>query len=454
MVTGQDASAGRGRRALRRTLVLVAVMATLAVPAAGAQEPPSPFDCEGPAADAEPGTPAWYQRDAQNQYCAEQRHLDKLAHPLNLSPPDEPGADVYREPSRNDDVRFRYDTTTIDGLEAEIYRPCAAGTCHDRPEGLPTFEPPYPAVVTFHGGASRKELHWWSSQSLAEAGYLVIAYDSEGLGPTVDEAARVLDWLHDSGAGLVADFDGERVGIAGHSGGGVVVNAYGHTDPRVDAIVSWDRAQSTALPDDIELRAPSLFLTADYNCQEVPVCQPEPYDQPPDPDGPGNKGQDFQLVREAGVDAMQLGMRAALHLDWVPSDLAGNRYAELVTVYFTRAWFDRYVKGLTEAEVARRGFARLTADTFDDSADRLNISQGFYDPARAATARRPVGRQRPLHRRRPARRRPAVVLPPVEVLPDRTRVWSPLRIRRPAPRRLHGSRAYIVFSSPRGRCPL
>jgi hypothetical protein len=31
-------------------------------------------------------------------------------------------------------------------------------------------------------------------------------------------------------------------------------------------------------------------MFADYNCQQVPICEPEAYDTAPDPDGPGNKG--------------------------------------------------------------------------------------------------------------------------------------------------------------------
>ncbi len=154
-------------------LVLAALLVVGAMVGAGAPgvaQVPGSFDCEGPAGDPEPGTVEWQQRDLQNQYCAQQRHLDKLAHPVNLSPPDEPGADVYRDPARHDGVRFRHDTTVVEGLEVELHRPCAEGTCTGMPDQLRTFEPPYPAVVTFHGGLSRKELHWWSSQTLAEAG--------------------------------------------------------------------------------------------------------------------------------------------------------------------------------------------------------------------------------------------------------------------------------------------
>jgi dienelactone hydrolase len=204
-----------------------------------------------------------------------------------------------------------------------------------------------------------------------------VAFDSPA-GPTPEDAAVIVDWLYGDDP-LAADFDGERLGIAGHSRGGVVVSEFGQREPRVSAVVSWDRAQSTPLSPDLELRTPTLFLFADYNCQNVPVCNPENYETQPDPDGPGNKGDDFKLLRDAGVDSMQVPLRAALHLDFVPSQLSGNRYAEIVTVYFTLAWFDRYVRGATESDVARAAFQRLTAATFDESADRHNISQGVFD---------------------------------------------------------------------------
>jgi acetyl esterase/lipase len=361
-------------------LMIGAAAPAVAVPRTHGLSTDQPIECVGPVDGAEPGTPQWDELNVANAFCARERHQDKRAHRvLDLTAP----ADAYREPTRHDGVRFRYDTTTIDGLEAEVYRPCAARACSDLPDELETFEPPYPAVVIFHGGGSNKRLHWWASQPLAEAGYVVVAFDSPA-GPTPEDASTVIDWLH-GGDPLAADFDGERLGIAGHSRGGVVVSEFGQRDPRVSAIVSWDRAQSTPLPADLTLDTPTLFMFADYNCQNVPVCEPEVYETAPDPDGPGNKGDDFLLLEEAGVDSMQIPLRAALHLDWVPSQLSGNRYAEAVTIYYTLAWFDRYVRGATEPDVAADGFERLTAAAFDDSADRHNISQGMFDAGLASS---------------------------------------------------------------------
>lgn len=79
-----------------------------------------PIDCVGPAEQVEPGSPEWDALNVANAYCARERHLDKPAHTvLEAAAP----ADAYREPTRHAGVRFRYDTTTIGGLDAEVYRP-------------------------------------------------------------------------------------------------------------------------------------------------------------------------------------------------------------------------------------------------------------------------------------------------------------------------------------------
>jgi dienelactone hydrolase len=387
-------------------LAAIAVLVGLAgptAPAAGQRQSTDPVDCEGPAPEARPDTPEWSARDRDNMFCAGERHLDQMRHPLSGAPFSAsmfglaPASltDEYREPSRNDNVRFRFDTATItnragEGLAAEIYRPCARGTCHGMPGSLRTFEPRYPAVVVLHGGGSRKELHWWSSQTLAEAGYMVVAFD--GAASNRENTQDVLSWLlatpgRPTGKGQHNPFwsqlDRRRIGIAGHSMGGQLASVLGQQDRRISTIVSWDRGTGLALPE--TLTKPTLFFIADYACQANPVCQPESYPQPPpDPRGPGGRGREYEIVRAAGVDSMKVAMRAATHLDWTPSEPSGNRYVETTSVYYTLAWFDRYLKG--DRSLAGDAFRRLTASRFDDSADRHDISQGFYDPARAAAA--------------------------------------------------------------------
>src|ERR687886_334634 len=111
-----------------------------------------------------------------------------------------------------------------------------------------------------------------------------------------------------------SELDREHVGLAGHSAGGVAVSRLGQEDRRVSAIVSWDRAQSSPMPQGLRIRTPALFLVSDFNCQKVPVCLPVRYSTPPDPLGPGNKDEDYQRLRNAGIDTMKITLRAMTHL--------------------------------------------------------------------------------------------------------------------------------------------
>src|SRR3954462_5500646 len=113
------------------------------------------------------------------------------------------------------------------------------------------------------------------------------------------------------------------------------------------------------MPDGLRMRTPALFLVADYLCQKVPVCIPQPFTSPPDPLGPGNKDEDFRRVRAAGVDSMKVTLRAATHLDFTQlSPGPGSRYGATTAFYYTLAWFDRYLRGSDGAR------ARLLASRF------------------------------------------------------------------------------------------
>jgi len=203
----------------------------------------------------------------------------------------------------------------------------------------------------------------------------------------------VIDWLFatpleptDAGEWnpFWAEFDGEPIGIAGHSIGGDAAGITASRDGRVGALVLWDRAGLSSLPD--LHRTPALCMIGDYGCPAPLVCPPEPRTEKPDPEDRGLKTSDFDRFRAANQDAMQIGLRATLHFDWVPSGLSGNRYAELMNVYYMKAWYDRYIKGDTDPVLAADAYDRLTADVYDESADIHNISQGFYDPQRVIDA--------------------------------------------------------------------
>src|SRR4051795_12615302 len=219
---------------------------------------------------------------------------------------------------------------------------------------------------------------------------------AENTGPSSfpGDTKAALDFLTSSANPRRRDLDRRRIGLAGHSAGGFAVSQVGQEDPRVSAIVSWDRAQSSPMRPDLPLRTPALFLTADYNCQKVPVCVPQPYTAPPDPHGPGDKDSDFTRLRAAGVDTMKLSLRAATHLDFTQFGVAGtgSRYGAAVAAYYTLAWFDRYLR---RAPGARE---RLTATRFARSAAVHQISGGTFAPATQQNVPALLGGQRVLAR--------------------------------------------------------
>ncbi len=400
----------------RRLPALVAAAALLLTPLAASARtalPVEPYDCTGPAPAAEPGTPVWTARELAEASCGEQRVVDTAGNPLFLSRiatsngPATAGsahpqaADPFRDPAEHDGHRFRWQRVSFTEetgqvLPGNLFLPCDA-SCTDVPAGLSTHRAPYPAVVVVHGGAAQQEMYWWGVQSLAEAGYMVLTFqvparENTGSGAHPDDTRAALDFLFatpkaPNAAGehnpAWASLDRERVGLAGHSAGGVAANLVGQQDKRVKAIVSWDRAQSTQMPDDLPLRTPALFVVADYNCQQVPVCVPQPYTSPPDPLGPGNKDRDFQRLRAARVDTMKVALRAATHLDFTEfTPGTGSRYGTAVTSYYTRAWFDRYLKGTRPGQqrLARDALSRLVAPAFDGTTDVHSTSGGQYDP--------------------------------------------------------------------------
>src|SRR4051812_29952054 len=373
-----------------RTAALAAIAAALfmAAPAHAVAAGP---DCVGPPV-ADPS-----QREADNVFCGSQRSLDAQSNPAYSSAAAQVQADhggpvaedPFRDPAALNGHRFRWQQVSFkdpsgNALQGMLFRPCN-GACHGRPRGLRDFAPPYPGVVIVHGGAANQEMYLWGAEALAEDGYMVLTFqipepENAGGDSHYPDAKAALDYLLSTRNPHWAELDREHIGLAGHSAGGVAVSRLGQEDRRVAAIVSWDRAQSGPMPDGLKLRTPALFLTADFNCQKVPVCLPVAYDSPPDPRGPGDKDTDFRRVSAAGVDSMKVSLRAATHLDFTefaPTP-PSSRYGAIVASYYTLAWFDRYLKGSASA------VARLTAGRFDSSADVHYISGGTFDSATGA----------------------------------------------------------------------
>lgn len=409
--------------------------------------PIRPDGTRDPHGDPAPGEPAWDARDAEHVACTDQRDHDTRSQPLRGTSAPLYGQDPYRLPERHDGVRFRYDSFTQldipDVPSTEIYRPCPSdpGICPDLPPGLSRFDPPYPVVVVFHGFIADKSQHRYTSQMLAEAGYMAIAVNGTNSGgtstPNVQRAQNgddVLRWLAGESTDLLGqsidpgvygdEADLDRVAFAGHSQGAGVSLGY-QGDPRIHAIIAWDGGDSIS----------------DQNCTVDPLtgerspCAPIMYqrtdggfatprddrdDYPYEDDsatfgGPRDRGRPpYEAHVERDMDVFHFTARATVHTDWNGngSGLTGNRYAELLINYYSLAWLDRHLRGKlvfdaagnvrsdhgrSEAEerafrqaIAEDAFERLTAHTFDASVDVHNVSMGFWDPDLAVQNLDPV----------------------------------------------------------------
>lgn len=395
--------------------------------------PAGPVDCLAPAGDPAPGTQEWTDRDRANQYCAAERLLDEYGSPAFGSTfwSETPGIYAGQNVAMLSDPTHPHLTlgqlvpggTTTDPFRT-LARWTAAGRGRAEAISFPAtdgaklngflFRPPastpgpYPGVVITTGSIQGyQEMYFWAAEGLAEAGYEVLTYDVQGQGnsdtfpadctpdgcPGVpfQQAYNFFQGTEDalnfffSGANPGrADLDADRVGIAGHSLGASAVSTVGQCDPRVKAIVAWDNlAPATGTcagaasglpagsPANPTLDVPALGINSEY------FFNPTSTNTPPDPQ---SKAGAFKQLSGAGTDTMQIALRASTHLEYtyVPYILPASRVGERVAYYYTQAWFDRYLRGSTAA------FDRLTATTFDGSADAHAIGAGDYDPAKAA----------------------------------------------------------------------
>lgn len=292
-------------------------------------------------------------------------------------------------------------------------------------------------VITPGSIQAYKEMYYWAAEGLAEAGYMVLIYDVQGQGqsevfphdPNGDiacgshgcqgvpfqqsynffqgtrdahaflmstpsapygDAVPAADQGNANAAGTNAfnpawaDLNRHRIGIAGHSLGASAVSVVGQElacdlatpvqerDGCVSGIVAWDAL--SAIDEDkagkpvLAIRAPALSLTAEYFLNPSPATP----NSPPDPE---EKLDAYKQMKATGVDSMRVGLRSSTHLEftYIPLILPASRYGERVAMYYTLAWFDRYVRGERSAD------QRLTAKFFDGSADASSIGAGLYD---------------------------------------------------------------------------
>ena len=190
--------------------------------------------------------------------------------------------------------------------------------------------------------------------------------------------------------------EGHRIGIAGHSYGASGVSWVGQQDKRVDAVVAWDnlcdpslavgqRGDSPTAGATCSAgaqgpppghRVPSLGLSADSFLGETRTCDPDPL----------AKSAGSRSFTKGGVDTGSITIRGGTHFEfsYIPMQpfKATLRGIDLTT-WYTRAWFDRYVK---EDPAADRQLlsARWRSDPGDRRVDPAGAGNlfSFYSRSR------------------------------------------------------------------------
>jgi hypothetical protein len=401
------------------------------------------MSCVSPAGNPAPNTPEWFARDTQNQYCASLRNRDQLASPAFGFGNVTQGASLYVDQTTDqlgDPSHPRGGITTLvpGSKAADPFRTLKRWTEQGRgrvaPVSFPAtdgatlrghvFLPPesvkqpkggFPGVVITDGSVQAYEqLYYWAAEDLATHGYEVMTYDVQGQGssdllpancPDPSNALAACPGVpyqqnynfyqgaEDSLSFFLSDknpfrneLDKGRVGIAGHSLGAAAVSIVGQCDNRVKTIVAWDNLDAITPADcstDVTIpkeyrsgtliHAPALALTNDY------LFNTEPMTSPPDEH---SKMAGYNQIKQAGLDTEIVTFRGATHLTYtyIPLVFQASELNERMASYYTVAWFDEHLKGQKSA------FKRLTATTFDDSADTDSIGAGVYDVTAANPA--------------------------------------------------------------------
>lgn len=401
------------------------------------------MSCVAPAGDPAPGSPEWIARDTANEVCASLRNRDQVSNLAfgfgNLSQ----GAALYIDMASQQlgelgHIHGGVTTLIPGGLAADPFRTIARWTEQGRGTVAPVrfladdgaqlrghvFLPPdtlkkpkagWPGVVITDGSVQAYEnLYFWAAEDLASHGYMVLTYDVQGQGTSDLLPAKCVvvvscpgvpyqqsynfyqgaedslnfflaDPAHTSGGSYnpyFARLDRKRVAVAGHSLGAAAVSVVGQCDKRARTIVAWDDLQPIEAADckSVNIPAahratgplihtPALALTNDY------LFTTQPQLTAPDPHA---KDAGYRQLVKAGVDSQMVAFRGATHLTYtyIPLVFQASQLNERMASYYTLAWLDYKLRGRAS------GLKRLTAKTFDDSADTDSIGAGVWDPAK------------------------------------------------------------------------
>jgi pimeloyl-ACP methyl ester carboxylesterase len=175
----------------------------------------------------------------------------------------------------------------------------------------------------------------------------------------------------------------DRMAIVGHSLGAYAAALIGNSDPRFIAAASLDSFGYLDLG--VAPTVPTMFQQSAQENLNGPWLVPPR-------EGYHPTRATYDAFTGACVPSTFLVLGQSTHNEWQylapigPTGEASSK-GERVGLYFLLAWLDLYVRNTADNESfhnggadARDAFGRLTADTFDNSADASAIGSGAWDP--------------------------------------------------------------------------
>lgn len=200
------------------------------------------------------------------------------------------------------------------------------------------FSAPLPGVVINEGFMGTQPMYYWAAQGLAEAGYMVLTFDTPGQGSSQSgncgEAAlkTAVDFFTSNQNPLRSQLDVNRIGTAGHSAGASAVQSLGDYGGRVKAISAWSDLGSSYAGN-----APIQGQGADYESWILP---PTPN---PATSSEGKLGG-YNAQKARGIDTQEIVIESGSHLAWSHVTWSyTSTWSEEIALHYALAWFDRYL---------------------------------------------------------------------------------------------------------------
>jgi len=277
-----------------------------------------------------------------------------------------------------------------------------------------------PAVVIVPGSGPSVQSHvQWAARDLAGHGYLSLTVDPQGVGRSavlgssacgpargayegqspcpgvpfqqasnyVDAVVSGIDFLLSPENPFSELVDPSEIGAAGHSLAARGVSWLQGEDVRIKAIVAWDNLAKDVAGDDGTPSGggpASTFIggelpgTSHPSVPRVPAmgqASDSRGSTTPANDDPSQKKAAYEVWRAAGVATMEIVFRGASHFDWVQTNPNAKEPLQRLSAYYTRAWFDRYLRNDTSA------LERLLASSVNGAPTEDLLSEQFTSAA-------------------------------------------------------------------------